>query len=222
MKRRSSRAASEDAAGAVRLPESGLASEILAAVDSAPAPRPPAGPERLYALAQQFAAGAASGPQAAPETPEIWVTFEVAGELFALPVDCVEEVLRVAGITRLPYAPSAVRGITHRRGRVLTVMDLRVRLGLEPAVLTPQSRICVVSSRGVSIGLLVDGARQVVRLLPSGHQEPPADVMTERSQFVTGIHSLEESLVILLDIDRILLLDDGNDPPAASEVGSET
>ncbi len=209
MKRRSAGTSSEDAAGAVRLPESGLAAEILATVESAPPQRAAAGPERLYALAQQLAAGAASGPQAAPEVPEIWVTFEVAGELFALPVACVEEVLRVAGITRLPYAPAAVRGITHRRGRVLTVMDLRVRLG-------------VVSSRGVSIGLLVDGARQVVRLLPSGHQEPPADVMTERSRFVVGIHSLEDSLLILLDIDRILLLDDGNDPPAPGDDGSET
>src|ERR1700712_4460848 len=91
-----------------------------------------AGPERLYALAERLAAEAASAPQAAAEGPGVWGTFEAGG----------------AG-----FAPAAVRGITHRRGRVLTVMDLRVRLGLAPAELTPRSRICVVASRGVAIGL---------------------------------------------------------------------
>lgn len=220
----------EEPPAAWRLPESGLAAEILGAAaggipdlrdlqdggdlqdpgDLPAAVSAAAGPERLYALAERLANAAASAPQAAAEVPEIWLTFESGGEVFALPVTAVEEVLRVTGITRLPFAPAAVRGITHRRGRVLTVMDLRVRLGLSPAELTPRSRICVVSSRGVAIGLLVDAARQVVRLLPSGRQAPPADVMTARSRFVVGLHPLEEGLVILLDVDRLLLLDAGD------------
>lgn len=200
-----------------RLPESGLAEEILAAYGasqapaSAPAAPPepplPAGPERLYALADRLANATRRAVEAAPEAPETWVTVGIGAELYAVPVESVEEVLRVTAITRLPYAPHAVRGVTHHRGRVLTVLDLRVRLGQTEIEITPQSRIAVVASRGRSIGLLVDSAYQVVKVLPSAVQAPPGDVMTERSHFIVGVVRSDLGLLILLDVDRVLLLD---------------
>ncbi len=211
-----------------RLPESGLSDEILALWEDGPpaleappeaAAAPgavPAGPERLYALADRLAARTAA-PEETPEEPETWITVEVAGEIYALPVDSVEEVLRVGGITRLPYAPAPVRGITQQRGRVLTVVDLRVRLGFEPLPVDSRSRICIVSSRGRSLGLLVDAARHVVKLLPSGKSPAPAEVMTERSAFILGVYRLADGLAILLDVDRVLLLDDGGEAPAGEE-----
>jgi purine-binding chemotaxis protein CheW len=196
-----------------RLPEAGLSEEILALWDdgstaAATSEPVPAGPERLYELADRLAERRSDQPEASREEPETWVSVEVAGEVYAIPVAKVEEVLRVSGITRLPYAPAPVRGITQQRGRVLTVVDLRVRLGFAPAPLDSRSRICVVSSRGRSLGLLVDAARHVVKLLPSGKQPPPPDVMTERSAFILGVYRLEETLAILLDVDRVLLLDE--------------
>jgi purine-binding chemotaxis protein CheW len=207
------------APGAPRLPEAGLSEEILALWDEGTAAAPAelaTGPERLYALADRLAARRPEQREAPPELPETWVAVEVAGEVYALPVAGVEEVLRVNGITRLPYAPAPVRGITQQRGRVLTVVDLRVRLGYEPAPLDERSRICVVSSRGRSLGLLVDAARHVVKLLPSGKQPPPADVMSERSAFILGVYRLEDALAILLDVDRVLLLDDSPREPAGA------
>jgi purine-binding chemotaxis protein CheW len=130
----------------------------------------------------------------------------------------VPEVLRVTTLTRLPYAPRAVRGITHHRGRVLTVLDLRVRLGLQEIEVTPQSRIAVVGSRGRSIGLLVDAAFQVAKILPSGVQAPPGDVMTERSRFLVGVFRSEVGLLILLDVDRVLLLEPEGVEAGAGEV----
>lgn len=194
------------------LPEAGLSEDILAqwasgGAGAAAAEAVTAGPERLYELADRLASRRSDQDDKPQEQPETWVTVEVAGELYAIPVDVVEEVLRVSGITRLPYAPAPVRGITQQRGRVLTVVDLRVRLGFAPAPVDERSRICVVSSRGRSIGLLVDAARHVAKLLPSGKQPPPADVMTARSAFITGLYRLDEGLAILLDIDRVLLLD---------------
>lgn len=201
---------------AIRLPESGLAEDILAALADGgsgsaaqafePAPLP-FGPDRLYALADRLASGAQRVAEVAPEEPEVWVTFGAGGEIYAVPVETVEEVLRVTTITRLPYAPAPIRGITHHRGRVLTVLDLPARLGLPEAELTPRSRIAVVSSRGRSIGVLVDSAFQVVKVLPSGIQAPPADVMTERSRFLLGVFRAEIGLLILLDVDRVLTLE---------------
>ena len=205
---------------APRLPEAGLSEEVLALWEDGAAASPaapgqaPAGPERLYELADRLTARAADRQAAPPEEPETWVAVEVAGEVYALPVASVEEVLRVSGVTRLPYAPAPVRGITQQRGRVLTVVDLRVRLGYEPAPLDARSRICVVTSRGRSLGLLVDAARHVVKLLPSGKQPPPADVMSERSAFILGVYRLEDALAILLDVDRVLLLDEGREAAA--------
>lgn len=202
--------------GSFELPESGLAEDILAAFDarevpSAPAPAAPlAGPERLYAFVDRLERRGREAEEK-KEEPETWVTFELAEEVYALPVSRVEEVLRVTGVTRVPHAPAPIRGITNLRGRVLAVVDLRVRLGLKAAELSPLSRIVVVTSRERSIGLLVDAARQVVKLLPSGMQPPPADVMTERSDFLRGVYHTEESLIVLLDVDRVLWIHEGLD-----------
>jgi purine-binding chemotaxis protein CheW len=196
----------------VKLPSSGLAGEILAALSKDGVHRetsqeaPLEGPDRLFSLVDRLTRHTAVEETAAPEVPEVWVTFEAAGEVYGLPVLCVEEVLRVTTITRLPYAPAPVRGITQLRGRVLPVVDLRVRLGQPAAAVGPRSRIVVVSSRNRSLGLLVDGAREVVKLLPSAMEAPPPEVMSEQSGFITAVYRREESVVILLDVERVLLL----------------
>jgi chemotaxis signal transduction protein len=167
----------------VRLPSSGLAEEILAelarnaaadAIPAAPEPEPmeTSAPDRLFSLVDRLTRSAGAVAAAASEQPEVWVTFEAAGETYGLPVSCVEEVLRVTTITRLPYAPAPVRGITQLRGRVLPVVDLRVRLGAPAVPVGPHSRIVVVSSRGRTLGLLVDAARQVLK--PRGAAGDPA------------------------------------------------
>jgi purine-binding chemotaxis protein CheW len=188
------------------LPEAGLAEDLLAYWERGGAPA--AGPERLYEIADHLASRRSGEAEAARETPETWVAVETAGEVYVLPVERVEEVLRVQGITRLPFAPAPVRGIAQQRGRVLTVVDLRVRLGFAPTQVEDRSRICVVTSRGRSLGLLVDAARGVVKLLPSGKRPAPPEVLTEKSGFILGVYRLDDALAILLDLDRVLLLDE--------------
>jgi len=208
---------------APRLPSSGLAEEILAslaagAASEEPSEEPPdeplEGPGRVLALVDRLTRRAAAAEAATPEEPEVWVTFEVAGEVYGLPVLCVEEVLRVTAITRLPYAPAPVRGITQLRGRVLPVVDLRVRLGQPATEVGPASRIVVVTARGRTLGLLVDGARQVVKLLPSALEAPPPEVMSERSGFITAVCRREGGLIILLDVDEVLLVPERLDAEA--------
>ena len=83
---------------------------------------------------------------------ETWVTCRVDREVFALPVKQVQEILRVAALTRVPHAPFPVRGVTNLRGYVLPVVDLRLRLGLPVAEPGPRHRVMVVHSRGRLIG----------------------------------------------------------------------
>jgi purine-binding chemotaxis protein CheW len=210
----------DDRSGEPQSPEDGLAEDILRAWDLAeksPAPTPApeqvpaltggepelAGPERIFAFANRLAQRQPA-PQERPEEPEIWISFELAGEIYALPVACVKEIQRISSLTRVPFAPAPVRGITHLRGRVLAVVDLRVRLGLPRAEINPQSRIVVAESRQRSIGLLVDAARQIVKILPSRILPAPADVRTDQSDFLHGVYPREEDLVILLDLERVL------------------
>jgi len=218
------------------LPASGLASEILALLAggdvgdvgdvgekaaaetpaAAPAPEWAAeGADRLFSLADRLTRRGAAVASAPPEKPETWVTFEVAGEVYGLPVLAVEEVLRVTVITRLPYAPAPMRGITQLRGRVLPVVDLAVRLGAPPVEIGPQSRIVVVTARGRTLGLLVDAAHHVVKLLPSTLEAPPPEIVSNQSDFIVAVVRRAESLVILLDVEKALLLPAWEDQDAA-------
>lgn len=170
-------------------------------------PAPPlAGPERIFAFADSLAAEKGEEAEAAPVVLETWVTLSLYGEIFALPVDSVREVLRVSQITRVPHAPRPIRGVTNLRGRVIPVIDLRLRLELPPGELERSHRIVVVESRGRLIGLLVDAVRQVVHIDLNRVEPAPDDVMTVQSDYILGVYHQGEELILLLDVDRVLIV----------------
>lgn len=167
-----------------------------------------ADPHRIFSFADQLQnrqdqQEKDQGPKAKWET---WVTFSLNDETFALPVEPVRQVVRVANITRVPHAPRPIRGVTNLRGRVIPVIDLRMRVGLEPSEIGRQSRVVAVASRGRLLGLLVDAVHQVVHIDLNKVQPPPEDVMTIESDYILGVYHQEESLILLLDVDRALVL----------------
>ncbi len=168
------------------------------------------GPERIYDFADSLAddAGKGQDDEAVAARLETWVTFRLAGELFALPVTAAQEILRVSTITRVPHAPHTVRGIINMRGRVVPVVDFRVRLGLPIADVSPKSRILIASTRNRLLGLLVDEVEQVVSLDANAVAPPPDDVMTTQSEYIVGVYHLDDRLLILLDVERVLLVPD--------------
>ena len=219
-RRTGSEGPAEKGAPRLQLPSSGLAHEILAALDrqeaaakstpSPPVPSPPAssgtsGPGRIYSFADSLERRDAM-PSAPVERLESWVTFELQGEHFALPALRIQEIQRAIDITRVPNAPAPVRGIMNLRGKVLVVVDLRQRLRIPSAPIEARSRILVVSSRERSLGLLVDAAHQVIKLPASRIEAPPADVLNAHSEFLAGVVQLEKGLLIVLDLDQLLLV----------------
>ncbi len=178
-------------------------------------------PRRIFAFADGLQQGA-SEPQAAPVRLETWVAFSLAGEVFALPVAPVREVVRVDTITRVPHAPKPIRGVTNRRGRVIPVIDLRLRIELPPTELARASRVIVVSSRGRLLGLLVDAVHQVIHINLEQVQPPPDDVMTVQSDYLSGVYHLDDQLILLLDIDRALIIQSAPEPAASSTVDPDT
>lgn len=197
------------------LPPSGLAEDILGRSQGPGGPEDKAqAPNRLYTFADSLPKSEADeAAKKAEEQMETWVTFRLDKESFGLPVSHVQEILRVTTITRVPHAPHPVRGVTNLRGRVLPVVDLRVRLGIPEIEIADASRVLVVSSCGRLMGLLVDSVCQVARINPSAVQPPPPDVMTAQSDYILGVYHLQEDLAILLDVDRVLLIEESLQAP---------
>lgn len=191
------------------LPPSGLAEDVLKrrapSQVSVEISEAPTGPDRIYAFADALGRShSADMNKEEEEQLEIWVTFTLDHEIFSLPVSVIHEILRVSNITKVPHAPEPVRGVTNMRGRVLPVVDLRVRLGMEAVEQDNASRILVVESKKRLIGLLVDSVQQVIRLSTKGVEPLNPDVMTAQADYISGVFYFQDNLIFLLQVDRLL------------------
>lgn len=133
------------------------------------------------------------------------VTFVLDREEYGIPVVQVREVIRVSEITRVPQAPAHVRGVTNLRGRILPVVEIRTRLGLEPGVVSPRSRIVVVEVHDRVIGLLVDAVLQVAKVPLDTVAPPPDEVLSPQADYISGVARWSSRLIILLELEKALL-----------------
>jgi len=160
--------------------------------------------ERLLGFADRIQpAAAVEAPAPGPQLHLL--TFMLEREEYGLPITRVREVIRVGAITRVPQVPPHVRGVTNLRGRILAVVEIRSRLGLGPAVVSPSSRIVVVDLIGRALGLLVDRVSQVTKVPVESVAPVPEDVASAETDYVTGVARRDARLIILLDLDRVLL-----------------
>ncbi len=136
------------------------------------------------------------------------VIFELANEVYGVDISRVQEIIRMTAITRLPRAPEFVEGVINLRGKVIPVVDLKKRFGLDEMDRTKASRIVVVDVGDHTIGMVVDAVSEVLRV-PSDAVEPPSPVVTTiESDYIRGIAKLEGRLIILLDLDKVLSWDE--------------
>lgn len=131
------------------------------------------------------------------------VIFKLASEDYGLPIGKVQEINRMVAVTKLPQTPDFMEGIINLRGRVIPVVDLRKRFGFGPAEHQDDTRIMVTDIAGQTVGLIVDAVHEVVTLKGDCIEPPPQSFVMD-AQFVQGIGKMENRLVILLDIDRII------------------
>jgi purine-binding chemotaxis protein CheW len=172
-----------------------------------------AAPERgkagsLLDYADQLQRQAPSVEPEAPSPELHLVTFALDREEFGIPIGQVREVIRVTDITRVPQALPHVRGVTNLRGRVLAVIEIRTRLGLPLAAITPRSRIVVVGIGERMLGILVDGVSQVVKVPTSAVTPAPEEVVAPGTDYITGVARWSSRLIILLDLEKVLHLPD--------------
>jgi len=133
-----------------------------------------------------------------------WVTFRLADETYGINVMQVQEVLRMTEVAPVPGAPHYVMGIINLRGNVVTVLDTRKLLNLMPGEITESSRIMVIESGKVTVGLLVDSVAEVMNISASQIDPAPNVGNDESSRYIHGVFSTEAQIVILIDLNKLI------------------
>jgi len=131
------------------------------------------------------------------------VSFHIGGEEFGLDILRVQEIIRVQQLTRVPNSPAFVDGVINLRGKVIPVITLRNRFGLEEHAHDKQTRIVVVEVSGTVLGFIVDSVSEVLRI-PMNTVEPPPRLGKVEREYVSGVGKLDNRLLILLDVDRLM------------------
>jgi purine-binding chemotaxis protein CheW len=139
-----------------------------------------------------------------------YLTFSLASEEYGLEILKVREIIGIMDITSMPQMPGYVKGVINLRGKVIPVIDLRLKFGLEPAEYTEQTCIVVVDV-GSLVGVIVDTVQEVLDIDGSQIDPPPPLGANVDTSFVMGMGKVKDDVKILLDIDRVL----GSDELAA-------
>jgi len=137
-------------------------------------------------------------------TAQEYVTALIGGQLFGLPILRVQDVFAPERLTKVPLAPAEIAGVLNLRGRIVTLVDMRRRLGLEHGTDQGQTMAIGVESRGESYGLLIDSIGEVLKLDNLACEPNPSNLDPRLASVSTGIYRLEGQLLMVLDVDRVL------------------
>lgn len=131
-------------------------------------------------------------------------TFFIRDAHCALDAAGVQEVIRLGPLTPVCHAPEEVLGIVNLRGRIMTILDVGLKLGFDKVVPGPDSRVFIIDDRSEFIGLLVDRVGEVVEVEGDRMGPPPANVSLAQRRFFKGVHRVGGQVITLVDVDRIL------------------
>jgi purine-binding chemotaxis protein CheW len=174
--------------------------------------------------AQDLIAAATQAVKAAPGrgggTAHQYLSFFLGGEEYATDILTVQEIKGWDTVTRVPYSPDYILGVINLRGSIVPVVDLRVRFALEKATFDAATVVIVVHVAGTRgeriVGIVVDAVSDVYTV-PSENIQPPPDVMgSVDHMFVVGLANLDDKLIIILDIERLVISSVLGDDKAAA------
>jgi purine-binding chemotaxis protein CheW len=147
------------------------------------------------------------------QATEGYVTVVTGGQLFGLRLERVRDVFVPRGLSQVPLAPPEVAGLLNLRGRIVTAIDLRRRLGLPPRTDGGTPIAVGIEERGELYGLIVDRVGDVLRLKPSSYEANPVNLDQRWMKVCAGVHRLDQGLLFVLDVDKVLDLSQSALPP---------
>lgn len=156
----------------------------------------------------------AEGPVAGnvSQEPMQYLTFMLAGEVFAIGILAIKEIIEYRNVTEVPMMPESVRGVINLRGAVVPVMDLQARFGRAPSPISKRTCIVIVevvteNDRQV-VGVVVDAVNEVLDINPAEIEPPPSFGTKIRTDFILGMGKVKDAFIILLDVNRVFSLED--------------
>jgi purine-binding chemotaxis protein CheW len=132
------------------------------------------------------------------------VGFQIGRETYGVPIGSLHEIVRVPEITAVPDAPEYMEGVINLRGKIVSVIDLRKRLGEKNVAGNRRNRILVIEHNGRLAGLIVDSASEVLKIPASDVEESPTSLQEGGSNCVTGLGKYKGRLIVLLDMAKLM------------------
>lgn len=136
-----------------------------------------------------------------------YLTFRLAEEDYGIPLRQVKEIIGMMPVTAVPQTPAHVKGVINLRGQVIPVSDLRLRFGMDAIAYNDRTCIIVVDIRGAEsttrMGVIVDAVSEVLNVRKEEIEAAPSFGALARTEYILGMANMDESVKILLDIDRV-------------------
>ncbi len=141
-----------------------------------------------------------------------YLTFMLGGEMFAMGILTVKEIIEYSNLTEVPMMPACIRGVINLRGAVVPVVDLAVRFGRAAGAVTKRTCIVIVevsaNSERQVVGVVVDAVNEVLDIPATEIEPPPSFGARLRTDFIQGMGKVNNKFVILLDVNHVLALDE--------------
>ena len=132
------------------------------------------------------------------------VVFNLASEEYGVPITQVQEIIRLPEITRIPGVSGFIEGVINLRGKIIPIIDLRQRFGLEHKDRTEKTRIVVAEAGGQTLGIVVDGVSEVLQVSGDQIESMPPSIASIDAEYLSGVAKVDKMLVILLDLAKVL------------------
>lgn len=133
-----------------------------------------------------------------------YVIFKLEKEYYGIPINRVIYIEKMHDLTRIPNAPSYVKGVMNLRGEVIPLIDLRSKMDMATKEADDNSRIIVISEEDMMIGLIVDTSSEVIEIERDEIDNPPSSNEDESLSYICGIGKVQDRLILLLELSKIL------------------
>lgn len=133
-----------------------------------------------------------------------YVTIYISDQLFGLPISRVHDVFVPESVTRVPLSSAEIAGVLNLRGRIVTAIDMRKRLGVKPLENDGNLMAIGIEFKEESYGLIIDSVGEVLDLSERSKEAVPSNMDLRWAEIAAGVHRLESDLMVILDVDRVL------------------
>lgn len=138
-----------------------------------------------------------------------YVTVTIGDQLFGLPISRVQDVFVPGKLTPVPLASDDIAGVLNLRGRIVTAIDMRRRLGMADSSRREESMAVGIDCNGESYGLVIDSIHEVMKLSESTREKVPVNLDSRLARVAAGVHRLDDGLLVILDVDLLLEMKPG-------------